>query len=87
MPPRWPRKPDRENDPAYRKLDDRITFAVHVAGFGASNSILWFWENLTQRGDVWAPWFSLGWLAILAGHFAYVSIIADYSEPADSATE
>ena len=24
MPPRWPRKPDRKNDPEYRRLDDRM---------------------------------------------------------------
>jgi len=43
MPPRWPREPDR-NDPAYRRLDDRMNFAVHVAIFAASNSGLWFFH-------------------------------------------
>ncbi len=38
MPPRWPRKPDRK-DPAYRRLEDRINFAVHVALFAAINSL------------------------------------------------
>jgi hypothetical protein len=47
MPPRWPRKPDR-SDPAFRQLDDRMNFAVHVAGFLAINSGLWFVHNLRQ---------------------------------------
>jgi hypothetical protein len=37
MPPRWPRVPDR-NDADYRKLDDRMNFAVHVGIFSATNS-------------------------------------------------
>ena len=37
MPPRWPRKPDR-CDPAYRRLDDRMNFAMHVAIFAVINS-------------------------------------------------
>lgn len=45
MPPRWPRKPDRK-DSAYRKLDDRMTFATHVATFSAINSGLWFFSQL-----------------------------------------
>jgi hypothetical protein len=44
MPPRWPREPDRQNDPEYRKLDDRMTFAVHVALFLACNSGVWFFS-------------------------------------------
>ena len=82
MPPRWPRKPDRENDPAFRKLDDRMNFAVHVAIFAASNSGLWFVETLLKRGDVWAPWVTLGWLGVLVSHLIYNGAIADYSEEA-----
>lgn len=80
MPPRWPRKPDRR-DPAFRKLDDRMTFAVHVAGFAAVNSGLWFVHQL--KAD-WVPWvstFSLIWLAGLVSHAAYIFAIADYSGP------
>lgn len=43
MPPSWPRKPNRE-DPAYRKLDDRMNFAVHLAILAATNSGLWFFH-------------------------------------------
>lgn len=78
MPPRWPRKPDRR-DPAFRKLDDRMTFAVHVAGFAAVNSGLWFAH---QINPTWVPWVSqltLVWLIGLAIHAIYIFVIADYS--------
>ena len=78
MPPRWPRKPDRR-DPAFRKLDDRMTFAVHVAGFAAVNSGLWFAH---QINPTWVPWVSkltLVWLIGLAIHAIYIFAIADYS--------
>ena len=39
MPPRWPRQPDRA-DPDYRRLDDRMNFALHIALFSAFNSAL-----------------------------------------------
>lgn len=45
MPPRWPRKPDRQNDPEFRKLDDRMNFAVHTALFIATNSGVWFFSQ------------------------------------------
>ena len=48
MPPRWPREPDRR-DPAYRKLDDRMNFAFHVALSLAINSGLWFVHNFNRR--------------------------------------
>jgi hypothetical protein len=41
MPPRWPRKPSRR-DPEFRKLDDRYTYATHLAGFLCSASGLVF---------------------------------------------
>jgi hypothetical protein len=78
MPPRWPRKPDRR-DPAYRKLDDRMNFAVHVAIWAATNSGLWFAH---QVNPAWVPWvqpFTLVWLASLGLHAAYIFAIADYS--------
>lgn len=82
MPPRWPRKPDR-NDPAYRRLDDRMNFATHVAVFAASNSGLWFFRLISQSPDTppftWAPLFTLGWLFLLVGHGIYVFAIANYS--------
>lgn len=78
MPPRWPRKPDRQ-DPAYRRLDDRMNFAIHVAVFGACNSGLWFFHNLQKAEWPWAIWVTLGWSGLLLSHAIYVLAIADYS--------
>lgn len=78
MPPRWPRKPDR-NDPAYRKLDDRMNFAVHVAAFLAINSGLWFFERINLMHWSGLTWFSGIWAMILLGHLIYITAIADYS--------
>lgn len=78
MPPRWPRKPDRK-DPDYRKLDDRMNFAVHVAIFAVSNSGLWFFHNLQKVDWGWLPWLTAGWIVILLIHLIYISAIADYS--------
>jgi hypothetical protein len=87
MPPRWPRKPTRE-DPAYRRLEDRINFAVHVAAFMAVNSGLWFFHTLNPDWVGWVPWFTLAWLPLLAGHGVYIFALADYSpnplSPAES---
>ena len=80
MPPRWPRKPDR-NDPAYRRLADRINFALHVAIFAAINSGMWFFHMLNPALLPWVGWFTLSWLAILASHAVYILAIADYSGP------
>ena len=78
MPPRWPRKPDR-NDPEFRKLDDRMTFAVHVAFFSACNSGVWFFHNLNHATWSWITWFSGIWVLILFLHLLYILAIADYS--------
>lgn len=79
MPPRWPRQPDRQNDPEYRKLDDRMNFAVHVAFFLAINSGVWFFHNLYLADWSWINWFSAIWGLILFCHLIYISAIADYS--------
>ena len=78
MPPRWPRQPDRK-DPAYRRLDDRMNFAVHVATFIASNSGVWFVHNLKQADWEWISWFTGIWGLVLLLHFIYIVAIADYS--------
>ncbi|MEC4803310.1 MAG: hypothetical protein SAJ12_01390 [Jaaginema sp. PMC 1079.18] len=78
MPPRWPRKPDR-NDPAYRLLDDRINFALHVAFFAACNSGLWFFDLFWQAAWPWAKWVTLSWLGLLILHGIFIFAIADYS--------
>jgi integral membrane sensor domain MASE1 len=84
MPPRWPRKPDRR-DPAYRRLDDRMNFAVHVALFAACNSGVWFFQNFRSASWNWTPWFTGTWLAVLMIHTIYIFAIANYSEPNSSA--
>lgn len=78
MPPRWPRKPDR-NDPDFRKLDDRMNFAIHVAIFAASNSSLWFFHNLIGASWPWAIWVTGGWVLLLLIHGVYIFALADYS--------
>ena len=80
MPPRWPRQPDR-SDPEYRRLDDRMNFAVHVGIFAAINSGLWFLCLLLQESWFWTPWVTGGWLAVVVGHALYIFAIADYSQP------
>lgn len=79
MPPRWSRVPTRE-DADFRKLDDRMNFAVHVAVFAAINSGLWFFHNFLNTGWEWLSPFSLGWFTILVAHLIYIGVIADYSK-------
>lgn len=83
MPPRWPRQPDR-TDPAFRRLDDRMTFATHVAVFAASNSGLWFFKTLNQSSWSWAVWVTGLWALVLTLHAVYIFAIADYSTPTSS---
>ena len=78
MPPRWPRQPDRK-DPAYRRLDDRMNFAIHVASFSAFNSGLWFFHNLRHATWTWAIWVTGVWAAVLLVHLIYIAAIADYA--------
>ena len=80
MPPRWSRKPDRQNDPEYRKLEDIINFAVHVALFAAVNSGVWFFHNFNHPEWSWTTNFSLIWGAVLVLHLIYIKAIADYSQ-------
>lgn len=79
MPPRWPRKPDRR-DPDYRRLDDRMNFAMHVAVFAAINSGLWFFNTLQPGSLPWARWVTLIWAVVLLTHLVFIFAIADYSE-------
>lgn len=78
MPPRWPREPDR-NDPAFRNLEDKINFAVHVALFSAVNSGLWFFQTLFHAQWQPLPWVTIAWLLGLVSHALYVFAIADYA--------
>jgi len=78
MPPRWPREPDRK-DPDYRRLDDRMNFAVHVGIFLATNSGIWFVHNLKQTEWPWLVDFSGIWFGLLLIHLIYITLIADYS--------
>lgn len=84
MPPRWSRKPDRA-DPEFRKLDDRMTFATHVAAFSAVNSGLWFFRVLgssselaTPGGVPGTPWITGIWAIGLLAHALFIFAIAKY---------
>jgi len=84
MPPSWPRKPDR-NDPDFRRLEDRINFAFHVALFLASNSGLWFFDKIQNASWPWAIWVTGGWALVLVLHGVYILAIANYSQtPTDN---
>ena len=83
MPPRWSRVPDRK-DPDFRRLDDRMTFATHVALFGACNSGLWFFRLSRHADWSWAVWVTGAWLAVLVAHGIYIFAIADYSAASKS---
>jgi len=84
MPPSWPRKPDR-NDPEFRRLEDRINFAFHVALFLASNSGLWFFDKIQNASRPWAIWVTGGWAVVLVIHGVYIFAIANYSQtPTDN---
>jgi hypothetical protein len=83
MPPRWPRQPDR-NDPAFRRLDDRMNFATHVAVFAAINSGIWFVRTVKMAGWDWPVWFTGIWAAALVAHGLYIFAIANYSESTGS---
>ena len=78
MPPRWPREPDR-NDPEYRKLDDRWSFAANVAVFAAANSGMWFLNILLRANWSWAESMTGIWALVLLLHALYVFKIANYS--------
>ncbi|MDJ0692316.1 MAG: 2TM domain-containing protein [Xenococcaceae cyanobacterium MO_188.B32] len=78
MPPRWPRKPDRK-DPEYRRLDDRMNFAIHVGIFAAINSGLWFVDAIKQADWSWLISVTGIWAGILLVHLIYIIAIADYS--------
>lgn len=89
MPPRWPRKPDRATDADFRRLDDRMTFATHVALFAAVNSGLWFFRVLgdvvqgTPGGLPWTPWITSVWATVLLAHgIAIFAIIKYQAAPA-----
>jgi 2TM domain len=78
MPPRWSRVPTRD-DPDYRRLDDRVTFATHVAAFTALNSGMWFVRMMEQADWAWSPYVTGIWFTALVFHAVYVFAIADYS--------
>jgi 2TM domain len=80
MPPRWPREPDRR-DPDYRRLDDRMNFAVHVGVFAAINSGAWFFRVLQNAAWPWTLWMTGIWAGLLLAHGLYIFAIADYSNP------
>ncbi|NJK62655.1 MAG: Pr2TM family membrane protein [Synechococcaceae cyanobacterium SM2_3_1] len=52
MPPRWPRQPSRQ-DPEFRKLDDRYTYAAHIAIYLTAASGLTFFNMFYQASWPW----------------------------------
>jgi 2TM domain len=78
MPPRWPREPDRK-DPDYRRLDDRMNFAVHVGIFLTITSGSWFFKLLQEQPWSWVAWMTEIWIAVLLIHGLYIFALADYS--------
>jgi hypothetical protein len=78
MPPRWPREPDRR-DPAFRRLEDRINFAFHVALFAAVNSGAWFLRVIKEASWPWTIWMTGAWVGLLLIHGLYIFGLADYS--------
>ncbi len=83
MPPRWNREPDR-NDPEYRQLDDRMTFATHFALFSACNSGLWFFHTIKYIDWNWTIYVTGIWGLILVTHGVYIFAIANYTPIAET---
>jgi hypothetical protein len=84
MPPRWSRVPTRD-DPEFRRLDDRMTFATHVAAFTAINSGMWFFQLLQHADWAWLKPTTGLWVIALAAHALYIFAIAKYDLPNDPA--
>ncbi len=78
MPPCWPREPDRK-DPDYRRLDDRMNFAVHVGIFLTITLGSWFFELVQYQSWPWVKWMTGIWATVLLLHGIYIFAIADYS--------
>ncbi|MGF1489609.1 MAG: 2TM domain-containing protein [Prochloraceae cyanobacterium] len=78
MPPRQSPQSDRQN-PEYRKIDDRMNFAFHVAVFAAINSGLWFVQIIKFPQWQGAIWITGIWGSILLFHLIYILAIANYS--------
>jgi 2TM domain len=85
MPPRWSRVPTRQ-DADFRKLDDRMTFATHVAAFIAGNSGVWFFRLLQRADWGWTVWMTAGWSVLLGIHAVYIFAIAGYNDSPSSDT-
>jgi hypothetical protein len=85
MPPRWPRKPDRK-DPDFRKLDDRMNFAVHVGICATVTSGLWFFHILKTTAWEWLPGVTVGWIGVLLLHLIYIGAIANYDQTPPKST-
>jgi 2TM domain len=86
MPPRWSSPPDRK-DPAYRRLDDRMNFATHVAIFSAINSCIWFVRTIKVADWTWSVWFTGIWALALVANGVFIFAIANYSAPDHSASD
>ncbi|NEP59436.1 MAG: hypothetical protein F6K31_20875 [Symploca sp. SIO2G7] len=77
MSSQWLRQSNRADSP-YRKLEDRINFAVHVGAFTAFNSGLWFFHELMPGTLLWLPKLTFLWLSLLIVHGVWIFAIASY---------
>lgn len=57
-----------------------MNFAVHVAGFAALNSGIWFVRTLQHQDWTWTVWLTGAWAALLVIHAIYIFAVADYSK-------
>ncbi len=80
MPPRWPRKPSRQ-DPEFRKLDDRYTYAAHVAVFLCVASGLVFFQQLYRADWQWLVPVLGSWAVGLGIHSVWIFLVARYPTP------
>lgn len=83
MPPRWPRQPSRQ-DPEFRKLDDRYTFAAHLALYLVSSTGMVFFQQLFQAQWPWLVPVLGGWGLSLGLHAFWIIVIARYPAVAHS---
>ena len=79
MPIRW-YGPADPADPTYRHFARIVNLTLHAMGFAALNSGLWFVQEMRHPWPHLA-WFSLVWLALLAGHASVVIALRPAPEP------
>jgi hypothetical protein len=79
MPPRWPRQPTRQ-DPEFRKLDDRYTYAAHIAIYLTAASGLTFLNMLYRANWFWLLPLLGCWGLGLGLHSLWIFFVATYPQ-------